>query len=197
MPPAGQVKLLRLLETRRYRPVGSTEWHEADFRLICATNKDLARMIADGLFREDLYYRLSVFEIELPPLRERRGDIPLLVNAMLRRLNCANTTFAPSALHCLQRYAFPGNVRELRNIVERAVLLADGDRVEANHLPDRCRDGIDDRPADGAETPTLAKAEQDFLREAVSRHTGTRRDLARKLGVSERVLYRKLASLRG
>ena len=196
MPPAGQVKLLRLLETRRYRPVGSTEWREADFRLICATNKDLARMIADGLFREDLYYRLSVFEIELPPLRDRREDIPLLVDAMLGRLNYRNKAFAPAALDCLQRYAFPGNVRELRNIVERAVLLADGDRIDANHLPERCQDDSAGGPADEGNSLTLAQAEQGFLRDALAGHTGSRRDLARKLGISERVLYRKLASLR-
>ena len=131
-----------------------------------------------------------------PPLRDRRGDIPLLVDAMLRRLNCRNKAFAPAALDCLQRYAFPGNVRELRNIVERAVLLADGERIDANHLPERCRDDAADSPAEGGKSPTLAQAEQDFLRNALARHTGSRRDLARKLGISERVLYRKLASLR-
>ena len=141
VPLAGQVKLLRLLETRRYRPVGSTEWREADFRLICATNKDLARLVETGEFREDLYYRLCVFEIELPPLRERAGDIPLLVEAMLRRLGAGGTTFSAAALDCLAGYRFPGNIRELRNVVERAVLLADGDRVDLRHLPEALPDG--------------------------------------------------------
>lgn len=195
VPLAGQVKLLRLLETRRYRPVGSTEWREADFRLICATNKDLARLVAEGSFREDLYYRLSVLEIELPPLRERPDDIPLLLETMVRRLRSPNTVFSHAAITCLQRYDYPGNVRELRNIVERALLLADGDRIDVRHLPARCR-----AEADQAEQPrhtTLAQAEKDFLRKAVAQHTGSRRQLARELGISERVLYRKLATLRG
>ena len=193
VPLAGQVKLLRLLETRRYRPVGSTEWREADFRLICATNKDLARLVETGEFREDLYYRLCVFEIELPPLRERADDIPLLVEAMLRRLGAGGTTFSAAALDCLAGYRFPGNIRELRNVVERAVLLADGDRVDLRHLPERCRTEAAPRRAAGP--ATLAEAEQAFLRDAVARHTGSRRELAQALGLSERALYRKLAAL--
>ena len=193
VPLAGQVKLLRLLETRRYRPVGSTEWREADFRLICATNKDLARLVETGAFREDLYYRPCVFEIELPPLRERADDIPLLVEAMLRRLGAGGTTFSAAALDCLASYRFPGNIRELRNVVERAVLLADGDRVDLRHLPERCRTGA--VPRQPAGTATLAEAEQAFLRDAVARHAGSRRELAQALGLSERALYRKLAAL--
>ena len=194
VPLPGQVKLLRLLETRRYRPVGSTEWREADFRLICATNKDLARLVAEGAFREDLYYRLSVLEIELPPLRDRPDDIPLLLEAMVRRLRSPGTTFSVDAVTCLQQYPFPGNIRELRNIVERALLLADGDRIDVRHLPARCC--IEDDQAQQPRAVTLADAEKDFLRKAVAQHTGSRRQLARELGVSERVLYRKLAALR-
>ena len=192
----GQVKLLRLLEARRYRPVGSSEWRTANFRLICATNKDLPRMIETGEFREDLYYRLCVFDIELPPLRDRPDDIPLLAEALLERLGSATTQVSPAALRCLLGYGFPGNVRELRNIVERAVLLADGGRIDLRHLPERCRGAAAEREDQEPGPVTLADAERTFLENAVAAHTGSRRELARKLGVSERKLYRKLAGLR-
>ncbi len=195
VPLASQVKLLRLLETRRYRPLGTTDWHEADFRLICATNKDLAALVESGDFRQDLYYRLCVFEITLPPLRERAGDIPLLIDALCQRTGRPDASFTPAALQALGQYSFPGNIRELRNIVERAILLADGPEVDERHLPDRCR--AQTPPTAEATAPsTLAEAEQAFLRNALATHTGTRHELAAKLGVSERALYRKLATLR-
>ena len=98
VPAAEQVKLLRLLETRRYRPVGGTEWKQADFRLICATNRSLRDMVAAGTFREDLFYRLNVLEIVLPPLRERAGDVALLASAVLKRLGASNVTIDAAAL---------------------------------------------------------------------------------------------------
>ena len=195
VPLASQVKLLRLLETRRYRPLGTTDWREADFRLICATNKDLPALVETGDFREDLYYRLCVFEITLPPLRERAGDVPLLTHALCQRLGSPDATFTPAALQALDHYAFPGNIRELRNIVERAILLADGPQVDERHLPDRCR-AQTPQTAEATAPSTLAEAEQAFLRNALATHTGTRHQLAAKLGVSERALYRKLATLR-
>ena len=195
IPLSEQVKLLRLLETRRFRRVGSTEWREADFRLICATNKSLHAMVEQGTFREDLYYRLNVFEIELPPLRERSEDLPLLLETLLGRLG-AQVTFSDEAMACLHGYRFPGNVRELRNIVERALLLADDGVVHAEHLPRACQlEGaqLDDDP--DAIIP-LEEAERRYLARALAQHKGDRKSLAAKLGVSERVLYRKLSSLR-
>ncbi|MCP5180192.1 MAG: sigma 54-interacting transcriptional regulator [Pseudomonadales bacterium] len=196
IPLAEQVKLLRLLETRRYRPVGSSEWREADFRLVCATNRDLEAMVEAGSFREDLFYRLNVFEIQLPPLRERLDDLPVLIETILGQLGASRIRFSADALACLRAYRFPGNVRELRNIVERSILLADDGVVHSRHLPERCRGG--GHPAAEAETGIvpLHVAEHRYLQAVLRRFTGSRRELADLLGVSERVLYRKLAATR-
>jgi two-component system response regulator HydG len=200
-----QVKLLRLLETRRFRRVGSTDWQEADFRLVCATNKNVHRMVDEGTFREDLFYRLDVFEIELPPLRTRMEDLTLLIDTILERLDTP-AKFSEEALACLRRYTFPGNIRELRNIVERASVLADDGVVRVEHLPRQCQVPSNGERAthtgplaadvmEKAIVP-LAEAERRYLEQALARHQGDRKSLAEQLGVSERVLYRKLAALR-
>ena len=196
IPLSDQVKLLRLLETRRYRQVGSTDWQEADFRLVCATNKNLATMVKDGTFREDLYYRLNVFQIDLPPLRERKEDLPVLIDTILKQLDAASVTFADDAMAALRSYAFPGNVRELRNIIERAVLLADEGTVNATHLPAQCREATAiPVNTDNAIVP-LAEAERRYLQNELRKHSGSRKELATFHDVSERVLNRKLAELR-
>ena len=210
IPLGEQVKLLRLLETRRFRRVGSTEWRDTDFRLVCATHRDLAAMVRSGEFREDLYYRLNVFEINIPPLRARREDIAPLIQSMLSRIAPARTIeFTESALATLERYEFPGNVRELRNLVERAVLLADDGVVKPEHFPDTVR-SAGKRQGSGAKRATpdsaapsapvelipLAQVEQDYLRRATEEHHGDRKSLAAALGISERALYRKLADLK-
>ncbi len=191
---AEQVKLLRLLETRRFRRVGSTESRAANFRLICATNKNLTELIEKGSFREDLYYRLNVFEIMLPPLRDRADDLPLLISSVLQRLG-SQLTFSDEALRCLRHYPFPGNVRELRNIVERSLLMCDGTTVLPEHLPAQCR-FESETPGGVSEFKSLKEVEQDYIRSAIARHQGDRRGLAAVLGISERALYRKLAELR-
>ncbi len=207
IPLPAQVKLLRLLETRRFRRVGSTAWQDADFRLVCATHRDLTAMVAAGDFREDLFYRLNVFDVELPPLRERREDIGPLIQSMLTRLAMQDrVTFSPEALASLSRYRFPGNVRELRNLVERAVLLTDDGVVRDEHLPPRVRGnapGTDTwptvegtrSPAEGTRVIPLADAETAYLRHALTIHQGDRKGLAEALGISERALYRKLSAL--
>ncbi len=201
IPLSEQVKLLRLLETRRYRAVGSSEQLEADFRLICATNKNLRALVAEGAFREDLYYRLNVFEIELPALRQRPEDLELLIETLLERLGSPNVQFDVEAITCLKRYDFPGNVRELRNIIERASLLADDGLVHCKHLPPQCLEANDQAEStlnvDPLEIVTLAEAEQRYLQQVVRLSQIERKELARKLGISERALYRKLAKLRG
>jgi two-component system, NtrC family, response regulator HydG len=192
IPLALQVKLLRLLETGTYRRVGSPEQRRADFRLICATHRDLEALVEQGAFRADLYYRISAFPIPLPPLRERVGDIPLLVEAMLRRVSPERPwKIHPAAVRRLEAYGFPGNVRELVNLLERAVLLTDGDTLLPEHLPEKC---CGPAPAEQApdEIVPLEEAERRYLRWALARHRGDRRKLARKLGLSERTLYRKL-----
>ncbi len=195
-----QVKLLRLLETGTYRRVGGIEVQKADFRLICATHRDLRQMVTAGKFRQDLYYRLNTFPIELPPLRKRLDDLPLLLESLLQR-------FAPEreikvsreALNCLKGYPFPGNIRELRNIVERALLLADGNLILPAHLPSECSN--EDAALNSAPTPfpdelvPLEKAEERYLRWVAARFHGEKRQLAEKLGISERTLYRKLSEL--
>jgi len=199
IPLADQVKLLRLLETRRYRKVGSNDWQEADFRLVCATNKNLAQQVTDGTFREDLYYRLNVFEIELPALRDRREDLPVLTETLLARLGAPNVQFSKETMALLQAYDFPGNVRELRNIVERSVLLADDGVVHPRHLPRQCQNPAADVSANARneqEIVPLDVAERRYLQRALSLHKGPRKELAERLGVSERVLYRKIAELR-
>jgi two-component system, NtrC family, response regulator HydG len=131
IPLAMQVKLLRLLEGGTYRRVGSTELRHADVRVVSATHRDLARRVADGRFREDLFYRLSTFPIRLPALRERRDDIPLLATALLARVAPRRRlTLSPDALQRLAAHPFPGNIRELRNVLERAALLSDGPLIE-------------------------------------------------------------------
>lgn len=208
IPLPMQVKLLRLLESGTYRRVGSTELRRTDVRVIAATHRDLKGMVADGRFREDLYYRLSTFPIALPALRERIEDIPLLAVALLARVAPERRlSLASAALELLQRHPFPGNVRELRNVLERAALLADGASIEAVHI----------ERALGADTPpTAARAsvaaphrrlpvpavdtslrslERAALQEQLKLHRGSRAELARKLGISERSLYRKLRDI--
>ena len=138
-----QGKLLRVLETKRVRKVGDTAEHEVNIRLVAATNRELAELVKEGQFREDLYYRLNVVPILLPPLRERQGDIPLLAMRFLERF-CKKTEadikgFTPEAMCQMESYHWPGNVRELRNIVERLAILCDGDRIELRHLPAEIR----------------------------------------------------------
>jgi DNA-binding NtrC family response regulator len=147
IPLPMQVKLLRLLESGTYRRVGSTELRHADVRLVSATHRDLAAMVAQGRFREDLYYRLSTFPIALPPLRERLGDLPLLANALLERLAPGRPlSLDAGAVQQLARYPFPGNVRELRNVLERAVLLTDGDHITAETVDRALSVGLLRRP---------------------------------------------------
>ncbi len=138
-----QGKLLRALETKHVKKVGDTTERAVDIRLISATNRDLMEMVREGEFREDLYYRLNVVPIHLPPLRDRVGDIPLLATAFLERFCKKNQVavkgFSPEAMTLVENYAWPGNVRELRNIVERLAILCDHDRIEARHLPEEIR----------------------------------------------------------
>ena len=182
-----QVKLLRLLETGTYRRVGSAEILRADFRLVCATHRDLTAMVEQGGFRRDLYYRLATFPIKLPALRERSEDLPLLVEHLLARLAPERPLRLDAQSHSLlMQYGFPGNIRELRNLLERAMLMADGDTLNID-LPERA-DMATDEPV-----LTLEQAERRYVRAALVQLDGNRKELARSLGISERTLYRKLA----
>ena len=195
IPLAMQVKLLRLLETGTYRRVGSTEPRKADIRLVSATHRDVRSMVERGAFRQDLYYRLNTFPVQLPALRERVGDIALLAESMLARVAPERELLlAPATLLELNRYDYPGNVRELRNILERASLLCDGNLVLPEHLPDEIRQVASYRssPTAPAHAASLKEVQQQTLEERLARHRGSRKALAAELGISERTLYRRL-----
>ncbi len=199
IPLPQQVKLLRLLETASFRRVGGVEPQQADFRLVCATHRNLKRMVEQGRFRQDLFYRINTFPITLPPLRERRDDIPRLCQTLLKRVAPERQlVLHPDTLQHLERYDFPGNIRELRNILERASLLCDGDTLLPSHLPEECRqDTLSASEPIGFQGPIrpLKTIEHDYLRWAATRHRGDKRSLARQLGLSERTLYRKLGAI--
>ncbi|MDY6918584.1 MAG: sigma 54-interacting transcriptional regulator [Pseudomonadota bacterium] len=199
IPLSLQVKLLRLLETGSFRPVGATEMERTDFRLICASHKNLKDMVAAGTFREDLYYRLATFPIHLPPLRQRKEDLPVLCEALLAKPPVpAHTYVSQAALRQLARYRFPGNIRELRNILIRASLLADDHVIQTKHLPAEITDLVSphQRSHFAEEIQSLADLELQYLQHAQSIHQGTPAALAQRLGISERTLYRKLAKLK-
>ncbi len=199
IPLSQQVKLLRLLENGVFRRVGRPDLIKADFRLVCATHRDLQAMVADGTFRSDLYYRLSAFPIVLPPLRERRSDLPLLAASMLKQVGCRSTKrLDPATLAALEAGSFPGNVRELRNVLERACMLADGDLILPEHLPAEYRQAPASSPAEltGGRILPLAEVENRYLRWALDAFTGENRELAGLLGLSERTFYRKVGEVR-
>ncbi len=204
LPLSLQVKLLRLLETGTYRRVGGLDALRADFRLVAATHRDLATMVRDGGFRQDLYYRLNVFPIRSPALHERPEDIPLLAESLLERVDRRNgRRFTPAALDWLSSRHYAGNIRELRNLIERATLLVDGDALDAPHLASAAdpEGDLSPRPAPagafavGSLVP-LERLEADYLNWAVARHAGDMASLAAALGLSLRTLYRKLQGLR-
>ena len=206
IPLAMQVKLLRLLESGTYRRVGSTELRRSDVRVISATHRDLKAMVGQGRFREDLYYRLSTFPIHLPALRERAEDIPLLAVALVARVApLRRLSLSPRALERLRAHPYPGNVRELRNVLERAALMTDGSTIELEQI-DRALDtglpapvvtvmGAAAAPSAHPDARTLQAVQQDAFRAQLHAHRGTRAELARQLGISERSLYRKLREI--
>jgi len=185
-----QVKLLRLLETQSFRAVGGLKQKYSDFRLVCATHKNLLTMVDNGEFRRDLYYRIAGFPLHLPPLRERKEDIPELVKHFLKYSDYQHKTFSRRALEMLSDYPFPGNIRELKSLIEHAALLANDDVVE-----------IDDLVMLHAQPPTksgasrhlsLDEAESDYLRNLCETFVGTPEAMAKTLKISTRTLYRKL-----
>ncbi len=194
--PPLQVKLLRVLETGIFRRVGGTADVRVDVRVITATNRALEAMMQAGSFREDLYYRLNVFTIPIPPLRERREDIPLLVAHFIRNSAIVpkrNVEISAEAMDVLIRYPWPGNARELANVVERALILCEGERLVPENLPIGVRrstpEGV---PSDGGRRPTLEEAERRYILQVLDDCNGHRQKAATILGISERNLYRKL-----
>ena len=202
--PALQVKLLRVLQERDVRPVGSTRSYSVDTRVIAATNKDLETAIKDGSLRQDLFYRLNVVRIHVPPLRERKPDVPALVTAFIRQFNQRFSReikgIAPEAMAALLAYDFRGNVRELENLIERAYALGAREEIRLVDLP-ALGGAVPSEPLPAAPgmvapagglVPTLAQAERDLILRALDLHGNDRAKAARALGLSSRTLYLRL-----
>jgi DNA-binding NtrC family response regulator len=197
--PATQVKLLRVLQHREVIPVGATESQPIDTRIVAATNRDLEEDIRRGIFRRDLYYRLNVIAIYLPPLRERRDDIPLLAGSFLERSGTqrGETTkrLSASAQDALMTYSWPGNVRELENALERAVILTPGEVIEIDGLPDRIMAPeavklVEERPV---RNPTLETIERAYIMWVLQSEAGNKTRAAETLGIDPSTLHRKLS----
>jgi DNA-binding NtrC family response regulator len=194
-----QVKLLRFLGERTFERVGSNKTLTADVRLIAATNKNLEELVKAGAFREDLFFRLRVVEIQLPPLRERTGDIPLLAQKFLREFAHENgkslNAFTADALEWLMNYSWPGNVRELRTAIEHAVVLCRGEKISARDLPAPVRAGGQSgnlAPSLARNDLTVREAEKQLIIRALKETDGNRTLAAKKIGMSRRTFHRKL-----
>jgi two-component system NtrC family response regulator len=201
LSPSLQMKLLRVLQEKEFERVGSNQTIRSDVRVIAATNRNLEEAIQKGTFREDLYYRLNVVTISLPPLRERKEDIPLLVEHFLKKYNRENkkkvTSLSKEGRDLLRRYDYPGNVRELENIVERAVVLCRGDTLTTQDLPLNLREGKAEAALErdrGTQSlpGTLEEIERQLILKALERSGGVQTKAAEELGISERVLRYKM-----
>ena len=207
IPLSLQVKLLRLLESGTFRRVGGVETLRCEFRLICATHRDIERMVDEERFRRDLYHRISTFPIHVPSLAERAGDIPLLADSFLKRVaDARHLRLSPAALAALSQRHYSGNIRELRNLIERATILVDGEEIEARHF-DMASGLLAETPVCAERPPAeafvveapmpLAELEQRYLAWAEQHLKTDRKMLAKRLALSERTLFRKLARGRG
>lgn len=209
MPLALQAKLLRVLQDGKVRPVGSDHEIQLDVRIIGATNRNLIEAVAEGQFREDLFYRLETFAVHVPPLRERGEDIQQLTTYFLTRFNARQQQsikgFSDEALALLQHYSFPGNVRELANAVERAATFCDSTLIEAWHLPQRIREQADEvlpadggwpkragQPVDADAMPSLETVQRHYIHQVLEATEGNKRHAADVLGITRRTLYRWL-----
>ena len=192
-----QVKLLRVLQQKEYEPLGATFPIKANVRIIAATNQELSQLLARGTFREDLYYRLNVIKIELPPLAERREDIPLLVDHFINQFNLKKGKkiigMPHHVLNVLMKYEFPGNVRELENIIEHAFVLCHGSQIEIEHLPKEFIEKFEeDKTSNKKSAGRLKEAENVLIIDALKRYAGNRSKAAEELGIDKSTLWRKI-----
>jgi DNA-binding NtrC family response regulator len=205
LSPGLQSKLLRALQERTFQRLGGSVDIRSDFRLIAATHRNLSDEVDAGRFRQDLFFRIAVFELEVPALRDRRDDIPMLASTLLRQIaDGRSVTIAPDALERFRNYPWPGNVRELSNAIQRAWVASDGTRITVADLPERVRDGSAGAPppresgtASVAADPiapigTLEEMERIAIQQALARHSGNLSEAGRQLGIGRTTLYRKL-----
>jgi two-component system NtrC family response regulator len=199
LSPGTQVKLLRILQEKEFQRLGSNQTLKTDVRVMAATNQNLEEAMKKGLFREDLYYRLNVITIPLPPLRERREDIPLLIDYFLKKYSKMNqksiSDISKEARSLLLRHSYPGNVRELENLIERAVVLCRGEVITTQDLPYHLQEGkseIEFRKKEKSLPESLEEIEKDLIIKALHQHQGTQTRAAESLGISERVLRYKI-----
>ncbi len=201
VPGSIQVKLLRVLQEREFERLGSNKTRQIDVRILAATNRDLRAALEEGSFREDLYYRLNVVPINIPPLRERTEDIPFLAEHFVKRLSqetgAKANSISEAAIRKLAQHHWPGNVRELQNVIERSLVLATGDRLEASDIKlDEDRRGKDAAPSNFfPEGMTLDEFEQSIIREALRRANGNKSQAARMLGLTRNALRYRLAQM--
>ena len=198
MSPSLQVKLLRVLQEREYEPLGSISPRKTDVRIIAATNKDISKLVNDGKFRDDLFYRLNVVKIELPPLSQRREDIPLLIDAFIQKFNAKMgkqiTGVSDQALRLLLKHDYPGNVRELENIIEHAFVLCRGERIDLDCLPKELIDGQEGMPLPLPlkEETLFRRAEAEIIERTLKKYGGNRAKTAQELGIDRTTLWRKM-----
>ena len=204
MTPATQVKLLRVLQERKFRRLGGRQEESVDVRVIAATNVNPSEAVKSGKLREDLYYRLNVFSIELPPLRQRKDDLPLLIQSFLAEFNTRNnksvSALDPAAMRIMEQYGWPGNVREVRNVIERAVILSSGQFIETKHLPPLVSGSSDaaGKPAVSlAPGTTVEEAERRLILMTLEHTRDNKTRAAEILGISLKTLHNKLNKLRG
>ena len=194
-----QVKLLRVIESRSFERVGGTEPIQTDARLIAATNRDLKKMVAEGTFREDLFYRLSVVNLHLPPLRERREEIPGLAYGFLKEFAAENNRtikgFTEEAVNMLTQAPWPGNIRELRNTIEYMVVTSNSEELGVENLPEQFHDSSMKNPPPPAVPLSLEANNCELIRQALKQCNGNRVAAAKLLGISRRTLYRRLAEM--
>lgn len=200
VPPSIQIKLLRVLQEREFEPVGSTETIRVNVRLVAATNRNLLEMVSQGKFREDLYYRLSVFPLYVPPLRKRKADIALLTDFFLEKYARDSgrkiRRLSSAAIDMLMSYHWPGNVRELENVIERAVLVAEGDVVHPHHLPPTLQTAeASGTPIKGDLKSMVEAFERDLILDALKSTRGNMAAAARTLGITQRIIGYKVHSL--
>ena len=198
--PAMQTRLLRVLQERTYEPLGSVEPVEVDVRVVAATNRDLSKLVKKGTFRQDLFYRINVIRMKLPELRDRREDIPLLAERFVSKFNHLQSKHvegvSEDALAVLMEHDYPGNVRELENIIEHAFVLCRGGLIDPHHLPPSLRGGSEIEPPRRRGALTLRALEAIHIADAIRRHAGNRTAAARELGIDPSTLFRKIKSLK-